>query len=214
MPPGTSKKQPTRQSQARAGDSDLNMRQRDDLMKRGIDPDTGGPWPPVSGTAEPVPFSSAAPRKAGDLPAGYDNVVIMAVAEAFVNHARKDEIPLAWGVPYLYKMFAPGVAATGLLSGEKVLDGNGKLIDPAEAGIRLVRYFWEKDLWEYECSTGEQVAYRFAEPSNMRSWYISLRRYWYRRRVQKLGTRQAVPELHRNPETPRREQNEHADPRS
>lgn len=149
---------------------------------------------------------SAQPRRARDpdkVPDGYDPVA-WTVAEAFLNCARKDDIPLAWGVPYLAKMFLPGVAATGLLSGRKIRNGNRKEIEPAEAGMLLVKYFWKLDLWEYECATGEQVAYRFAEPSNMRTWYVSLLQYWARRRLQKFGTIQPhLPEPHRN--APRRE---------
>lgn len=155
-------------------------------------------------TGVPADGHAASRREKTGQPAGYEDPVIWAVAEEFLNQARKHDVSVAFGIPYLYKMFGPGLAATGLLSGKKPLDGKRIRIDPADAGSRLVRYFWDKDLWAYDCATGEQVAYRFSEPVNMREWYVSLQQYWERKRAHTFGTLKRAPEVRRNPAAPRR----------
>jgi hypothetical protein len=131
----------------------------------------------------------------GGPPPGHDPV-LWAFASRFTELCTAEEISLGgWNAAYLYKVFAPALKASGIYRKEPFTGPHGKGVTRERVAKELVNWFWKNDPWAYDCSTGQQVVYRLAEPVMIRNCLRDMVQSWANKRaVQRLEEELASPE--------------------
>lgn len=123
------------------------------------------------------PGSAPSAPPSSDLPKGYGNDLLWAMAEEFERQAYANRVMLRGGVPYIYKAMAQAVDRRGMQT-LICTDGKGREVKGTDLGVRLVRFFWNRWPWDRD---GDLI-YQFSNSVALEQILRELERRWKSRR--------------------------------